>query len=166
MTSARRCGKSFTIVPAALLVALACGSIGMMARAATTERVVTNALTGLAIEGFDPVAYFIDQAPQLGRPDFEFRYREVIWRFRNSGNLAAFVDAPGDFEPRFGGYDPVAIARGSPTPGNPQIWLIVGEKLYLFYDPRTRDEFNADPRRIAAQAEARWPSVVKNVLSQ
>ena len=73
---------------------------------------------------------------------------------------------PPSYEPRFGGYDPIAIGRGAPTSGNPEIWLIWGQKLYLFYDPQTREEFMADPRRIDLQAEARWPDVLKHVLSQ
>jgi hypothetical protein len=184
MTSARRRGKSFASAPAALLRVLllsaACAVVwpapwnaardarwagAMRAQASTTERVVTNPRTGLAIDGYDPVAYFIDAAAEVGRPAFELRHREAIWRFRNSGNRAAFVDNPGDYEPRFGGYDPVAISRGSPTPGNPEIWLIIGQKLYLFYGTQTQEEFRSDPRRIAVQAEARWPDVAK-VLSQ
>jgi hypothetical protein len=173
MTSARRRGKPLTGAPAALLgglwLAAACLSGiwagGTAALATTTERIVSNPRTGLAIDGFDPVAYFIDETPTLGRPDFELRYGGAIWRFRNPGNRAAFVDNPGDYEPRFGGYDPVAIGRGAPTPGNPEIWLILGQKLYLFYDSQARDEFTSDPRRLLMQAEARWPDVLK-VLSQ
>jgi hypothetical protein len=137
MTSARRYGKPFIggaaawLAPAMLLaVWWASAAIG-----ATTEWVVTNPRTGLAIEGFDPVAYFINAAARPGRPDLEFRYRGVIWRYRNLGNRATFADNPGDYEPRFGGYDPIAIGRGAPTPGNPQIWLIWEHKLYLFLDP-------------------------------
>jgi len=137
-----------------------------MVLAATTEWVVTNPRTGLAIQGFDPVAYFIDGAATPGRPDFEFRYHDVIWRFCNPGNRAAFADNPGDYEPRFGGYDPIAVGRGAPTPGNPEIWLIWEQKLYLFFDARTRDEFAADPRRMLMQADARWPDILRHVLSQ
>jgi len=150
-----------------MLALLAVGSVGgMAALAATTEWVVTNPRTGLAIEGFDPVAYFIDEAARPGRSDFELRYRGATWRFRNPGNQAAFADKPGDYEPRFGGYDPVAIGRGAPAPGNPEIWLIWRQKLYLFFDPQAREEFAADPQRIVTQADARWPDVLKRVLSQ
>jgi len=174
MTSARRCGKSFAGGPAALLgfalsSILWAGGIGagsLAAFAATTERVVTNPRTGVAIDGYDPVAYFLDGAPELGRPEFEVRYRGAIWRFRNPGNQAAFVDNPGDYEPRFGGYDPVAIGRGAPTPGNAEIWLVWGQKLYLFYHLQSLEEFKADPRRVSTRAETRWPDVIKNVLSQ
>lgn len=136
------------------------------ARAATTEWVVTNPRTGIAIDGFDPVAYFIEGTAMLGRPDFEFSYRGVTWRFRNPGNRAAFAENPGDYEPRFGGYDPLAIGRGAPTPGNPQIWAVWEHKLYLFFDPRGRDEFMADPQRIIVAADTRWPEIIRHMLSR
>ena len=140
------------------------GGIAAVA-ATTTEWIVTNPRTGLAIDGFDPVSYFIDEAAMAGRAEFEFRYRDAVWRFRNPGNQAAFIDHPADYEPRFGGYDAVAIGRGVPTPGDPQIWLVAGKKLYLFYSLQTRDEFKSDPRRLSMQADAKWPDVAK-VLSQ
>ncbi len=111
--------------------------------------------------GFDPVSYFIDAAAAVGRAEFEFRYRGAIWRFRNPGNLAAFAANPADYEPRFGGYDPIAVARGAPTPGSPEIWLIADQKLYLFYSLQTVEEFRSDPRRQAMQAEVKWPGIIK-----
>ena len=149
---------------AAVLTAILCAvawSGGPPALATTTELVVTNPQTGLAIDGFDPVSYFIDDAAAVGRAEFELRYRGAVWRFRNPGNLAAFTANPTDYEPRFGGYDPVAVARRAPTPGSPEIWLIAGQKLYLFYSAQTAEEFRSDPRHWAIQAEAKWPDVVK-----
>ena len=67
---------------------------GFAALAATTERVVVNRFTGLAIEGFDPVAYFIDGRPVRDRPDFEASQAGAVWRFRNEGNRASFVAHP------------------------------------------------------------------------
>src|SRR5438876_11832595 len=58
------------------------------ARAATTERVVVNRYSGVAIEGFDPVAYFVDAGPLAGRPEFEPSDRGAVWRVRNEGNAA------------------------------------------------------------------------------
>ena len=69
--------------------------------------------TGLAISGFDPVAYFTDGKPVFGRPDLELSLGGAVWRFRNVGNRAAFADHPEIYRPRFGGYDPVAVARGA-----------------------------------------------------
>ena len=80
--------------------------------AATGELVVVDRHTGLAISGFDPVAYFID-TPSPGRGEFEATFAGAVWRFRNAGNRAAFVADPEVYMPRFGGYDPVAVAVAS-----------------------------------------------------
>ena len=102
-----------------------------------TTGIVVNALTGLAISGFDPVAYFVDAKPKMGRPDMELRLDGAVWRFQNEGNRAAFADHPEVYTPRFGGYDPVAIARGVSVPGHPLFWAVTGERLYLFYQRRS-----------------------------
>ena len=113
--------------------------------AATTERVVNDPHTGLAINGVDPVAYFTDAAPLVGLPENEYRYAGVVWRFRNEGNRAAFMANPEVYMPRFGGYDAVAIGRALALPGNPLLWAIVGERLYLFYSEDARARFMANP---------------------
>ena len=71
------------------------GFAAIAAGAATTERVVVNRHTGLAIDGFDPVAYFVDGAPKHGRAELELRSGGATWRFRNEGNRAAFAARPG-----------------------------------------------------------------------
>jgi hypothetical protein len=54
--------------------------------------------------------------------------------------------------PRFGGNDPVAIARGASVPGHPLFWAINRERLYLFYNAEARAEFLADPGGIIERA--------------
>jgi hypothetical protein len=132
---------------------------GAAARAATTERVVANRFTGLAIEGYDPVAYFVDARPMIGRPEFEASQAGVVWRFRNEGNRASFAAHPDIYGPRFGGYDPVDLARGVTIAGNPRFWLISGERLYLFGREEHRDAFAADPQSVLRQANSRWPEL-------
>jgi hypothetical protein len=129
------------------------------ARASTTERVVVNRFSGLAIEGFDPVAYFVDRQPVLGLPDFEAAEAGAVWRFHNEGNRASFVAHPDVYGPQFGGYDPIDVARGVAFAGNPRFWIISGERLYLFGLEAHRDAFAADPERYLPQAQARWPQL-------
>jgi hypothetical protein len=128
--------------------------------AETTEQIVTDLNTGLAISGFDPVAYFIDAAPVLGKDQFEHAYAGVVWRFRNQGNLGAFVANPDVYMPRFGGYDPLAVARDVALPGNPRIWLMIGERLYLFFTAAARDTFADDAERLIALADRKWPELL------
>lgn len=127
--------------------------------ASTTERVVVNRYTGLAIEGFDPVAYFVDSRPIVGLPDFEASEAGAVWRFRNEGNRASFVAHPDIYGPQFGGYDPIDLARGVTVAGNPRFWVIAGQRLYLFGREQNRDAFAADPGHSLRQANSRWPAL-------
>jgi hypothetical protein len=128
--------------------------------AATTEWIVVDRNTGLAIGGVDPVAYFDGNGPKVGRADLEFRYANAVWRFSNEGNLAAFKSNPDIYMPRFGGYDPVAIGRGVGAAGNPAVWQIENKRLYLFYDAASQKAFNDDAERAIDTAERRWPEVL------
>lgn len=146
----------------ALVSGLASGLLGALTLpvvAATTEYVVVDRHTGLAISGFDPVAYFIDGAPVLGKGAFELTFAGAVWRFRNEGNRAAFAAHPEIYMPRFGGYDPVAVARGVGVAGNPRYWLLSGERLYLFYTENSRAAFAADEQELTTTADRKWPSV-------
>jgi len=128
-------------------------------RAAVTERIVVDWHTGLAIEGYDPVAFFIDRKPMLGSAAFEYSYAGVVWRFCNPGNRDAFAAHPDIYMPQFGRYDPVGVAHGVAVAGNPVVWLISGRRLFLFYDRGRLETFAAGAERITAAARRQWPDV-------
>jgi hypothetical protein len=157
-----RSGSGFR--PGLALIALLAG-LGLQAlpelaaQASTTERVVVNRYSGLAIEGFDPVAYFADTRPVTGLPDFEASESGAVWRFRNASNRAAFVAHPDVYGPQFGGYDPIDLARGVTFAGNPRFWLVLRERLYLFGREASRDAFAADPVAVLREANQRWPEL-------
>ena len=102
------------VLPLLLGLALA-GLSPPASRAVTTERVVVDRHTGLALYGVDPVGYFTDGKPVPGLADFEYGYAGAIWRFHNEGNRAAFAADPDVYMPRYGGYDP-DYERPVPTP--------------------------------------------------
>lgn len=137
------------------------GVLGLdfVAHAATTERIVVNRYSGLAIGGFDPVAYFTDSVAVQGLPDFEAREGGAVWRFRNEGNRASFVAHPEIYGPQFGGYDPVDLGRGVTYAGNPRFWVVTGQRLYLFGREENRDAFAAAPERFLKEATTRWPAL-------
>lgn len=167
MTARRqeRDGLSRRDIVIGLLAASAAGGWrSRAAHAATTERVVADRLTGLAIGGIDPVAYFTDGRMLPGRADVEVSAEGVVWRFRNSGNRAFFVARPDIYGPQFGGYDPVDVARGVPVAGRPQVWMISGERLYLFARSESRDAFAADPATVLDAARRRWPQLRETLV--
>ena len=166
MTAARRnrnwsARPSVAAFPAAALLTVLITSV---VSAATTERVVVDPRTGLAIHGFDPVAYFTDAIPSAGREELEVAYAGAVWRFRNAGNRIAFTHDPGIYMPQFGGYDPMVLAQGLATPGHPQLWYIAENRLYLFRSRQGRDAFAADPRRALPQAQANWPRIMRSLV--
>ena len=153
-----RKGSAFPVLgAAAVLIALGAPSLALAQ--ATTERVVVNRFTGLAISGFDPVAYFTDTAAMRGDERFEAVHDSAVWRFRNEGNRAAFVSHPEIYAPQFGGYDPVDVARGKPVQGLPRLWTVHGQRLYLFASETSRTAFSADPDGFASSAQRRWPKL-------
>jgi len=154
--------------PGIAFFALLAGYFALICRdlpalAATTERVVVNRYSGLAIEGFDPVAYFTDAQATQGVVDFEAAERGAVWRFRNEGNRASFVAHPEIYGPQFGGYDPVDLVRGVTYAGNPRFWVVSGQRLYLFGAEENRDAFAADPAHFLKDAGARWPALEQNL---
>ncbi len=146
-------GAAFLALPALLQIG------GNGALAAFTERMVVDRNTGLAIGGYDPVAYFTDGSAVAGQEEFEASQGGAIWRFTNEANRAFFLARPDIYAPQFGGYDPVDLARGNIVAGRAQIFLISERRLYLFNRADTKDAFAADPTRIAREAADRWPAL-------
>jgi hypothetical protein len=148
-----------------LVTVAAVAAAGPRARAATTERVVADRFTGLAIDGMDPVAYFTEGRAVPGRADLEASVAGAVWRFRNDDNRAFFLAHPEIYGPQFGGYDPVDVARSVTVAGRPQVWLVAGQRLYLFARIESRNAFAADPAAVLREARARWPHL-RDALAQ
>ncbi|WP_456623862.1 YHS domain-containing (seleno)protein [Bradyrhizobium sp. P5_C12] len=148
-----------------LLAGIWIACAGVPAEAATTERIVVNRFSGVAIEGFDPVAYFVDGGAALGTAEFEANLWGAVWRFRNEGNRASFLAHPEIYGPQYGGYDPADIARGIAIAGNPRFFVIAAQRLYLFSREANRDAFAADPERFLYEVGKRWPAL-QDKLSQ
>jgi hypothetical protein len=167
MTAARRKRKQYCFSLAAIMALFAYAGLTFVMAAGPSasagEPIVVDWHTGLAIDGYDPVAFFTDGKPRLGNPALELRKGEVVWRFINVGNRAAFAAAPQVYMPQYGGYDPIGVARGLAVAGNPTVWIIQGQRLFLFYDSARRQKFVSDPKRVIAAADRKWPDVQRTI---
>jgi hypothetical protein len=150
---------SYPVLVAVLAIVLAVALPAL--RAVANEQVVVDWHTGLAISGYDPVAFFTDGKPLSGTADLELPYGGAVWRFANIGNRAAFAARPDVYMPQYGGYDPLGVARGLAVAGNPNVWVIADQRLFLFYDGDRRDRFAADPSRVIGAADRKWPDVMR-----
>lgn len=149
---------------AAMLFLLALILTQPPARAATTELFISDWQNGIALYGFDPVAFFVDRRPRRGSASFELEYAGAVFRFVNEGNRAAFKASPETYVPRFGGYDPRAIARGSAAPGFPSQFVVRGDQLFFFSSEISKAYFLANPGETIAAAEAAWPRVKRGLV--
>ncbi|MCC5978386.1 MAG: hypothetical protein JJU21_10020 [Salinarimonas sp.] len=110
---------------------------------------------GVALEGFDPVTYFLGDRPRPGDATFEAIWGGHAWRFASAANRAAFLSRPDVYAPRLGGHDALAMTRGRVVEAEARIAAIVSGRLYLFHSRAARDAFLDDPDA-AALAERIW----------
>lgn len=122
------------------------------------DDIVSDPLTGAALLGFDPVAYFIDNKARRGSETYQTMFGGKLWLFTSDANKSAFVSNPKPYVPAFGGYDPVGVAAGIAVSGSPEFFAVEESRVYLFRHARSRDAFLAD-RSILSHAERNWPQV-------
>jgi YHS domain-containing protein len=165
MTAARRGRKEkrAPIAGVAFALAVFAGPAPPAGAGGITETIVVDRHTGLAIGGYDPVAFHTDGKPLPGSPDFELYHGGAVWRFCNPGNRAAFAERPDVYMPRFGGYDPVGLAHGVAVAGKPDVWLISGGRLFLFHNSQRLETFATNPEHITSAAERKWPAVLQTL---
>jgi YHS domain-containing protein len=122
------------------------------------ERVLKHDLAGIALMGFDPVGYFESGRPVAGSREHELTHEGTTWRFASRANLEAFRQDPAVFAPAFGGHDAAAVAMGRAVDADPQLFRIIGGRLYLFRSRETREQF-AGNDALRGQADQRWQDV-------
>ena len=88
---------------------------------------------GVAIKGFDTVAYFTQSRPVKGDAKFSFRWMDATWLFSSSENRDAFAKEPERYAPQFGGYCAWAVSNNHTADFDPEAWRVIDGKLYLNY---------------------------------
>ncbi len=143
-----------------LFMALSLPFVTCVATAADAKNRTVHAPGGVAIAGYDPVAYFTEGRAAKGSADHALRWRGATWLFTSQANLAQFEANPMAYFPQFGGYCVVGLAQGQAVPGNPEIWVIHEGRLYLSMSEDARSLWRADSR-LLSQAAANWPLIGK-----
>lgn len=115
---------------------------------------------GLAIDGYDPVAYFVDGKPVEGRKEFSWSWNGATWRFASAEHRDLFVAAPEKYAPQYGGYCAWAVSQGYTAGIDPDAWTVRDGKLYLNYDLDVQKKWLADPDGLIAKGDANWPKLL------
>ena len=117
--------------------------------------------TGLAIQGYDPVAFFTDNKPVKGKPEFVRRYKGATYQFASKEHRDLFAKDSAKYEPAFGGYCAYGLSKGKLVEIDVAAFQIVDGRLLLQYSKGVRDDFNKDTIGNLAKAEANWPGLVE-----
>ena len=121
--------------------------------------------TGLAIEGYDPVAYLTSNKAVEGKKEFSTEYEGITYRFATVQNLDTFKANPEKYEPQYGGWCAYAMgAKGEKVEVDPKTFKIVNGKLYLFYNKyfnNTLKNWEKDEVHLKANADQKWAKFVQ-----
>lgn len=148
--------KRKQILTITLLLAAIAGGFGPAMAQSMVETVMTDPLTGVAIDGYDPVSYFSEPQPLKGAPDYVYEWSGVPWYFASAANRDVFARNPDVYAPQFGGHCAMSMARGFISDGNPQLFVIEKAKLYLFYSVGNREAFLAAEETTIRSAVESW----------
>jgi YHS domain-containing protein len=118
-----------------------------------------NAANGVAIQGYDAVAYHMRQEAIKGDRTFSHQWRGVTWLFASAENRDAFAKSPEKYVPEFGGFCAYGVSRGYAVDIDPQAFSIVDGRLYLNYSKSVQRTWNQDRAGYIDKARLNWPKV-------
>ena len=117
------------------------------------------AADGIAIKGYDPVAYFSEGKPVEGLKEFSYSWQGTEWHFKNLANRDAFKAAPEKYAPQFGGYCAYGASQNHKSPTDPVAFTIVNQRLYLNYSPKVKELWMKDTTGYIVKARKNWTSL-------
>lgn len=124
------------------------------------DQPMIHARSGLAIGGYDPVAYFTQGKPVKGKSAHKVMWKGAVWTFASAAHREAFEADPRRFAPQFGGYCAYAVSRGYTAKTDPKAWKVHEGRLYLNYSTQVRTLWSRDIPGNIALARGNWPGVL------
>ena len=122
-----------------------------------------NLESGIAINGYDPVAYFTQNKAIKGKKELAVSHQGIVYYFSSAANKDLFKAAPFKYEPEYGGWCAYAMGeKGEKISIDPETFKIVNGKLYLFYNryfTNTLKDWNKNEAALKKNADANWPKL-------
>lgn len=109
-----------------------------------------------AIDGYDPVAYFVDGKAQRGLPHITTEWNGATWRFVTEEHRVLFSENPEKYAPQYGGFCALGMAHGGNVPTDPEAWTIWEGKLYLNMIQDVTITWRYNPDRLTNRADLKW----------
>ncbi|WP_407527076.1 YHS domain-containing (seleno)protein [Lacibacter sp. MH-610] len=119
-----------------------------------------NLEKGVAVKGYDPVAYFTQNKAVKGKAQFAVIHLGVKYYFSSNDNKEEFKKNPAKYEPQYGGWCAYAMGEtGEKVDFDPETFKILNGKLYLFYNKffnNTLPKWNKDEANLKTKADVNW----------
>ena len=141
------------------------GSITVLAQVRAVAQTTSGATDRVGLKGYDPVAYFTLSTPTPGVAAYEYAYDGVRYHFANARHRDMFRANPEKYAPQFGGSCANNMANGMRRESDPTVWVIIGDKLYVFAGATGQERFRKDAETAALRAAANWKTL-KDTPSQ
>ena len=129
--------------------------------AADNKEYIRKDAKGIAVDGYDVVAYFTKGKPLKGQKNFSTTWQGAKWHFRSQQHLQLFKKSPQKYAPQFGGFCAWAVANGYTAKIDPTAWKIVNKKLYLNYNHSIQKRWEKDRKSLIRRGHQNWPKLVK-----
>jgi YHS domain-containing protein len=139
---------------AAIFLAACAGNVEGVKKINTTAE-------NVAIKGFDTVAFFTAESAVEGNPQYSFIWNGAKWYFSNAENMEKFRANPEQYAPQFGGYCSWAVSKGYTADGDPNAWKIVDGKLYLNYNQKVKEKWEAEQPKLIEDGRKNWEEFKK-----
>lgn len=118
---------------------------------------------GLAIGGYDPVAYIAQKKAVEGKAAYTYTWKSVKYRFSSQANMNTFKESPEKYEPAYGGWCAYAMGKtGEKVEVDPETFKIIGGRTYLFYNfyfNNTLEDWNKDEVKLKTAADNNWKKI-------
>ena len=148
-----------------ILIVVALLSITTFAQTVTKRTTEFNLEKKVAIQGYDPVAYFKQKKAVKGKKELSSSFEGVIYYFSSQANKDTFAKSPSSYEPQYGGWCAYAMgANNEKVEIDPETFKIIEGKLYLFYNAyfnNTLKSWNKDETNLKKKADANWAKIIK-----
>lgn len=150
---------SWSAKKAALLIGALLSALLISSHANAAGSHIYGAPKGIAIEGYDVVAYFIEGMPAKGSERYTAVADGTVWHFKSQANRDAFVAEPEKYIPQYGGYCAYAAAQNLKADGDPHQWAVVGDKLYLNNNFFAKKLWQLDIPGNIVKGDKNWPAL-------
>ncbi len=118
--------------------------------------------SGIALNGYDAVAFFKEAKPVKGNDAFSFKWKDATWLFSSQQHMDSFKQSPQKYEPAYGGYCAYGTSLGYKAPTQADTWMIVNQKLYFNYNLKVKETWDKNRDVYIDSANVKWPLIKKS----